>query len=290
MKRAILCVYYVPDDMEWMLSLHLKQIRKHSPSGTYKIYAAIIKCSSSVNQILNASPDIKVCEVEAENSHPSKQHSMALTQLMDRAFRDGCEVAFTLDVDSFPIRDDWMTSMETKAAERQGVCAVHRKENGDSFLPHPCGAAILSTFVDKYPFEFYPEGIEDKAKHFLSKYNQRPDSGIGLAYVLWENEHSWSEILRSNHVDLHYMIAGIYGDLIFHLGAGSRRPIFFQEMRCNRIIHLIAPLKGKPLLWRLHSLIERGVEGYLVRRNRKIVKSVMRELTNNADAFIESIR
>ena len=290
MKSAILCVYYVPVDMEWVFRLQLEHIRKFSPKNTYKIYAAIIKCSESIETQLRKSDDVIVCEVIADNKNPSKQHSMALTQLMKAALSDGREEIFTLDVDSFPIQKGWMNLMVTKAKNTGGVCAVHRIENGDVFLPHPCGTVILAPFFHKYPFEFYPENIESVGSEFLSKTNQRADSGIGLALALWTNEHSWSELPRSNRVNLHYLIAGVYGDVIFHLGAGSREPIFSKEIMTNSLMKATSALKSIPVLWRLHSLIEKGVEIYFTRRNRRIVNTVKKELLGSSNAFINTLR
>jgi len=208
MKSAILCVYYVPANMEWLFKLQLEHIRKFTPKNTYKIYAAIIRCSQRVETDLLSSDDVIVCDVIADNKNPSKQHSMALSQLMVAALSDGIEEVFTLDVDSFPIQKDWMNLMVTKAKKAGGVCAVHRIENGDVFLPHPCGTVILAPFCHKYPFEFYPENIKSVGSEFLSETNQRIDSGIGLALALWKNEHSWCELPRTNRVNLHYLIAG----------------------------------------------------------------------------------
>jgi hypothetical protein len=278
--------------MEWVFKLQLEHIRKFSPKNTYKIYAAIIKCFASIETQLRTANDVIICDVIADHKNPSKQHSMALTQLMNAALSDGREEIFTLDVDSFPIQKNWMNLMVTKAKKNSGVCAVHRIENGDVFLPHPCGALILASFVHKYPFEFFPENIESAGSEFLSETNQRADSGIGLALSLslWKNKQPWSELPRSNHLNMHYLIAGVYGDVIFHLGAGSREPIFSKEIKTNSLMKATSPLKKTPVLWHLHSLIEKGVEMYYTRKNRQIINNVQRELVRNSEVFINTLR
>ena len=283
MKSAILCVYYVSIDMEWVFDLQLAQIRKCSED--YKIYAAFIKGSQRVLSVLEASSDITLCEVSAENDHPSKQHSMALTQLMNYAVDDGAEAIYTLDVDSFPISKAWMEDMYNSAAQSSGVCAVHRLENGDKFLPHPSGCVVLADFVKNNPFEFYPEDIETTGKTFINETGQRPDSGIGLGYVLWKGNKTWAQLARSNERDLHYMMAGIYGNLVFHLGAGSRSPLFAKEVNDSTGLKALRVLDKMPVLWRLYDLFKRRTEASLIEKNTKIVMEIEAQLKKNPERF-----
>lgn len=285
LKNAILCVYYVPEEMEWVFDLQLDQIRKCTKD--YTIYAAFIKGSERVFNVLQESADIKICEVNAANSHPSKQHSMALTQLMRHAIDDGCGAIFTLDVDSFPIINDWMHTMIAMAEEGSGVCAVHRTENEDTFLPHPSGCVMLSSFVSQYPFEFYPENIEEVGSDYLEDTGQRPDSGIGLGYILWKHHFPWSEMQRSNSHNLHYLMAGIYGNVIFHLGAGSRRPLFAKELNDNSLLEKIKFFEKMPIFWRCYSILKKREEGKLISINSALVAEIETRLTENRDEFFK---
>jgi len=282
-KRAILCVYYVPVDMEWVFDLQLAQIRKCSED--YKIYAAFIKGSQRVLSVLQESSDITLCEVSAENDHPSKQHSMALTQLMNYAINDGVEAIYTLDVDSFPISNSWMKQMYNSALQNNGVCAVHRLENGDKFLPHPSGCAVLAEFVKNNPFEFYPENIEITGKMFIDETGQRPDSGIGLGYVLWNGKKTWAQLERSNGRNLHYIMAGIYGNVIFHLGAGSRSPLFAKEVNESTKLRILKILEKMPIVWRLYAFLKKRTEASLVKRNSKIMSEIESQLKENPECF-----
>ncbi len=283
MKSAILCVYYVPVDMEWVFDLQLAQIRKCSED--YKIYAAFIKGSQRVLSVLEASSDITLCEVSAENDHPSKQHSMALTQLMNYAVNDGVEAIYTLDVDSFPISKSWMKKMYSSASQNNGICAVHRLENGDKFLPHPSGCVVLADFVKDNPFEFYPEDIETTGKTFIDETGQRPDSGIGLGYVLWKGNKTWAQLVRSNERDLHYMMAGIYGNVVFHFGAGSRSPLFAKEVNESTGLKALRVLEKLPILWRLYAFFKKRTEASLIEKNTKIVTEIESQLKKDPEQF-----
>ncbi|PRO68457.1 hypothetical protein [Alteromonas gracilis] len=282
-KTAILCVYYVPEDMEWVFYKQLEQIRKNSQN--YIIYAAFIKGSDKVYNALKQSDDVKLCKVHAENNHPSKQHSMALTQLMQYAISDEVDAVVTLDVDSFPISDKWLDSMYLLASSSDGVCAVHRVENGDKFLPHPSGCLLLTQFIKDFPFEFYPDNLDDLDDKFINETEQRPDSGVGLGRVLWEHDLSWSQIKRTNKQDLHYLMAGVYGDIIFHLGAGSRSPLFAKEVNNSKTLRLIQSIENLPLLWRVHNKLKKYIENRLIKQNSKVVRRIELELKNNAEDF-----
>ena len=287
-KSAILCVYYVPEDMEWVFDLQLAQIRKCSED--YKIYAAFIKGSQRVLSVLQESSDIILCEVSAESDHPSKQHSMALTQLMNYAVNFGVEAIYTLDVDSFPISKSWMKQMYNSASQNNGVCAVHRIENGDKFLPHPSGCVVLTEFLKKNPFEFYPENIETTGKTFIDESGQRPDSGIGLGYVLWKGNKMWAQLERSNERDLHYMMAGIYGNVVFHLGAGSRGPLFAKEVNESPVLKALRTFEKMPVLWRLYAFFKKRTEASLIERNTKIVTEIESRLKKDAEQFFTYLK
>ena len=48
------------------------------------------------------------------------------------------------------------------------------------------------------------------------------DTGIGISYQLHKYGLGWHKMLRSNAIDDHYIIGGIYDNIIFHLGSGTR--------------------------------------------------------------------
>ena len=50
------------------------------------------------------------------------------------------------------------------------------------------------------------------------------DVGGNLLGLLNKNNIKWLPMLRSNKKDLHKLWFGIYGDLVYHHGAGFRRP------------------------------------------------------------------
>jgi hypothetical protein len=51
------------------------------------------------------------------------------------------------------------------------------------------------------------------------------DVGGNLLRCLERNGAEWTPILRSNRVDLHPVFFGVYGDIVYHQGAGFRSGI-----------------------------------------------------------------
>jgi hypothetical protein len=54
-------------------------------------------------------------------------------------------------------------------------------------------------------------------------------------------------LTRTNRVDLHPVIAGIYGDLVFHLGAGTRAAVFRSDTATAWSFRLTNPLARIPV-------------------------------------------
>ena len=67
-------------------------------------------------------------------------------------------------------------------------------------------------------------------KGFLRRHEQHVvHSGVGLGYCLEQAGKRWSPLRRSNGRRRHPVLAGVYADLIFHLGAATRKKTFFTN-------------------------------------------------------------
>jgi hypothetical protein len=289
MKAGIVCVYYVPGHTSWILELHLQRIRQHSQNMDYHIYGADVRLAKPEREQLENEPNCTLYPADSTSSLPNREHGENLTYLTQLAFEDGCDFVVTLDVDSFPIADDWLTKLAKYLRQSDGVTAVFRAENNDICLTHPCGTAISSAFYEKYNFDFYPDKASLKSEdfnYFLNKSAQRVDTGIGLAKVLWENKLSWHRLLRTNEIDIHPLMGGIYDDMIFHLGATSRTPEFDIDWQRQFLGSFIKRRQQSRFLWKLHRLVRRK----LINRNRHVQEEIERELKRNSEQFFFHLR
>ena len=229
-KLAILVVYVVPENMEWILQLHLDSIEQLTRDVDCRIIGVPLRLSDLARAILERRPmvDLLACEDAAERS--SKEHSLHLDRLAAYACSKDFSHFATFDVDSFPIRPGWFTSLAAQLSEQTPFAAVLREENRDFILPHPSGLLCEMPFYRKHRPVFYPDPKTDaETKTLIAQTFQRPDTGIGFAAKAHALGLDWIALRRTNAVNDHYIMAGIYGGVFFHLGAMGRKPRFYGD-------------------------------------------------------------
>lgn len=129
---------------------------------------------------------------------------------------DGDIVIF-LDSDAFPIND--LLKYIRNYLKEYPLLAIRRDENDGDIQPHPCFCATTAGFWREINGDWMP-GYE--WKNSSGKYVT--DVGGNLLEILDTRGISWHPLLRSNKKNLHPVFFGIYDDLIYHHGAGSRTP------------------------------------------------------------------
>jgi len=131
-----------------------------------------------------------------------------------KTFSDEDILIFT-DGDAWTITD-WVPTL-LNLLEKNPVVAVDRRENPEPALhpnfkpyPHPCFFATKARFWDENKLEWslHPPQIET----------------AGPVLMLWlkQNGYDYTPLLRNNVFNLHPLYFGIYGDMIYHHGAGNR--------------------------------------------------------------------
>ena len=172
---------------------------------------------------------------------------------------------------------------------RLRFAAVIRTENGDTVLPHPCGYFMTRDFYsDHQPslFVTQPASQTENYRKFVDTTQQRTDTGIGYGYVLWSSREEWLQLHRSNRHDLHFLMAGIYGEIFFHLGSSSRRPGFHMDYQRRLSLKIAGRLHQLPFLWRLSEIIN---ERYLA-GNQQTYLQITNRLKRDPYQFISELR
>ncbi|MEO6468405.1 MAG: hypothetical protein ABIP21_04845 [Acidimicrobiia bacterium] len=294
---AILVVYYLSNDDDLpILGLHLDRIERHT-RVPFQVYGAANRVTPAVRAMLADRGWLQVCEIEPTELRGSREHAFYLDALMARARADGADRIATFDVDSFPIDDTWLEVMET-AAGSSGLAGILRVENGDTVLPHPSGLLVHAEFLDRYEPSFSPDSDRTpEFRRFLHSTGQAGDTGLGFAYALWSDQLAWGRLLRSNGVDVHPIIAGIYADSVFHLAGVARGSLFRRDLARSRVHRITGPLERMPVTGGLgrvkRSVLERvraPAERAIVERNRVVFGRARAALLEDSDAFVAYLR
>lgn len=177
---------------------------------------------------------------------PVLLHAHALNRLLaevDESF----DFVMTLDSDAFPVRDGWIEDLRQRL-RTTSLTGIWRDEMASRLEPfvHPSCLYIRRERLlqMKQPFSF--AGVQDVGQRIT---NEVLDAGEKIM-----------PLMRSNVRNAHFLMGGIYGDLVYHHAAGSRRPVFRLtegDERESRIYaalrdevftdldHLIAILRGE---------------------------------------------
>lgn len=206
-----------------------------------------------------------------------KPHAPKLNLLADvvasRAESDDDWIMF-VDGDAFPIADVVPFARETLA--EVPLLAIQRKENMGDQQPHPCFCMTTVGFWKEI------RGDWDSGYTWENAYGKmETDVGGNLLGKLRERGAEWRPLLRSNRTDLHPLWFGVYGDLVYHHGAGFRRPVSRLDWHNQRIT-------GVEWLDRVLQRL-RLVRGHFKRKfavpNRELGERVYRLILEDPDFF-----
>jgi len=172
---------------------------------------------------------IIIGENDTPNTSPSLSHRIGLRASIDffRENRNHYDTFCILDSDCFPVRKGWLKDTKQKLRENNlKFAAVLRLENGELF-PHPSGIIIPREFIEEDIFAFpdnfdnTPTDVVDNTKNVING-NTMHDTGTNMTF--WDNDGKLQgyPLVRSNVWNLHPLYAGIYGDIFYHNGFGSR--------------------------------------------------------------------
>ncbi|MBO6503986.1 MAG: hypothetical protein JJ850_17290 [Kordiimonadaceae bacterium] len=287
LKVGIACVYFFRDEDAWILDLQLDFIER-TTDVDFTVYAAAKRLQPELKEKLASRHFVTLVEMPEFDGIGGPEHGFFLSHLVRRAANDGCTHVCTLDCDSFPVSKGWPRALIQEMGTDYEVAAVFRAENMDKDLPHPCGAFFTRDIALLDGLQFWPDDhiqTTSEFKKYMRDTGQRFDTGIGLGFSLWHAKKTWLKLLRSNTHELHYIMAGVYDSIFFHLGASSRRPAFNLDFRTKPLLRLSVALQGVPVLWRLGRIIENS---YLD-KNEKLAKTMRHALREDPVKFIKGL-
>ena len=166
--------------------------------------------------------------IEQRGPHGDKLNHLALEVIREASDDD---LLMFLDGDAFPI-DDPMPLISA-GLEAAPLLAVRRVENFDDPQPHPCFCVTRCSTWRDLP------GDWSKGYSWTGPSGEPvTDVGANLLRQLELTGTPWVPVLRTQQLDVHPVFFGIYGNAIYHHGAGFRRPIARSDL-------LAAPRRAK---------------------------------------------
>jgi hypothetical protein len=158
--------------------------------------------------------------------HQSGRHSDKLNHLAIEIAHEATDedLLMFLDGDAFPIADPMPLISDGLA--RAPLIAVRRAENNRDRQPHPCFCVTTVGAWQGIPGDWsmgynWPTGNDVAIS----------DVGGNLLRRLELTETPWVEVLRSNRKNPDPIFFAIYGDAIYHHGAGFRPVAFLRGHR-----------------------------------------------------------
>jgi len=165
--------------------------------------------------VFNLEPQDKYSIYNLSAVNVSQYHAERLNYLANFACigaNDSDKLIF-VDSDAFPISSNWVKVIDDNL-KINPITAIQRIENlaptrdcTPEWHPHPCFFVTTVKFWKENGLNF----------------NSIPTAGYNIGEWLISKKLDFTKIHRSNTVNLHPLYFGIYGDIVYHHGAGNRR-------------------------------------------------------------------
>jgi hypothetical protein len=188
------------------IDIQLRYLNRHV-SEPFRVYA-----------FLNGISEAHTGKYFYASTEPIRGHAAKLNILSDvirRSQADDSDILIFLDGDAFPIDD--IVPLVREKLEIHPLVAVQRFENNGDRQPHPCFCATTVGFWNSIGGD-WAEG------HSWADSDGRPTTDVGgnLLGILETRGIEWCPLHRTNRRNLHPLWFGIYGNAVYHHGAGFR--------------------------------------------------------------------
>jgi len=226
-KAAILIVNggIDPKNGRW-LELCLENLHKYTKASNCHLYIWNNNVQDKwVDEFVNTFKNTTLLEADPEEKL-RHLHAVPLQRLYELAIKDNPKYIITMDTDAFPIRSDWLEEMVRKLNDGYTLAGVWRDELGEGIQPYVHASCLCTTvdFIEKYKLRL--DSIPKKTNIRHDTLSTFTDKALELGLKIFK-------LKRSNQNQLHSVIGGIYGDTIYHHGAGSRKYVHFWNEKYN---------------------------------------------------------
>jgi hypothetical protein len=243
-------------DDRW-IEPQLRFLRRNVPAE-HRVYA-------SLNGIDRAWDRKFFFAADLDGGHADKLNELA-TVVAERGSAD--DLLLFVDGDAFPI-----APVGSDLLGGTGLCAVRRDENLGDRQPHPSFCLTTVGFWTEIGGD-WRRGYEWTS----STGDHVTDVGGNLLGILTERGAPWRPLLRTNRVDLDPLWFGVYGDVVYHHGAGFRPPLARRvDLQGRGAVRAAAARARTPAWVPVLGRVERSLRYRLAERRHR------QELARHAD-------
>jgi hypothetical protein len=212
--------------------------------------------------------------IDQEGRHSDKLNHLAIEILAEASDDD---LVMFLDGDAFPIADPMPLIADGLA--RAPLLAIRRPENAGDVQPHPSFCVTTAGFWREIG------GDWSQGYRWVNDEGRRvSDVGGNLLRKLELSKIEWVSVLRSNRTDLDPIFFGIYGDVIYHHGAGFRgltrltryHASLAPERRARSRVPVLGYLRRRAD-WRARQATDRELRERLSRLSEEVIASIQRD-------------
>jgi hypothetical protein len=215
-------------DARW-IDVQLRYLRRHTREP-YRVYASLEGIDPR---------HFSRFHYVADHSGPTGPRGLAIDEKLNLLAGEIARQAEPEDLlvfmhgDTFPIRD-WVGTVRGMLAERP-LAAVRRDENHEP-IPHWSFCATTAGFWSEIGGDWSRGPTWDFNGERIT------DTGAALLEILERRGIAWHPILRTNATNPHPVWFGVYGNLVYHHGAGFRTPM--SRLDASTYWHLPVPLRN----------------------------------------------
>lgn len=201
------CVVFWKD--KW-LPLFLKYFENHLPKDN----DFALCCAYTDTDFHGLEDKFHVRHKTDVQNHPAKLNKLA--EIVSKEANDSDIIIF-MDSDCLLIDNNWYEKVKEGVRLRKFMAVIRPENNGDK-QPHPCFAATTVGFWKKIQGDWGAGG----SGWLDSQGRVRKDTGSIMLDKLYAANTNWKKIRRTYGLADHPMFFGVYGDFVYHHGAGSR--------------------------------------------------------------------
>ena len=255
---------------DW-IELQLRAIAQNCPVP-YRMYAFLNHVDESYHSRFDG------VHTEDGLTHPEKLNRLA-GEICESAPSE--DILVFIDGDAFPVRD---LSPAFDSLARYPLVAVQRTENNGDQQPHPCFCVTTVGFWREI-------GGDWRGGGYWKNLQGRPVTDVGgrLLNTLEDRGIAWQPLNRTNLRDLHPLWFGVYGDLVYHHGAGFRDKLCRLDALngvdtfSRAVLRLQRGLRLRQRSRSLDDRLTRFIHDYMRRRNSRLADRVYASIQQDGD-------
>ncbi|MEP5765008.1 MAG: hypothetical protein ABJ308_10445 [Halieaceae bacterium] len=253
------------------IDTQLEALKRHCP------------CPMRLYAYLSGVDEAFYVHFDSVHTEDNLSHPLKLNALADEicALANDDDILIFIDGDAFPVAD---LGAAVDALERYPLVAAQRLENNGDLQPHPCFCCTTVGFWREIAGDWRGGG-------YWKNSQGQPVTDVGgrLLVSLQERGVEWLALTRSNKHDLHPLWFGVYGDVVYHHGAGFRDKLCrLDALRgVDLFSRLILKLQARLRLGRIWPGLDRAItkriHNYMRFRNGRMADRVFASIQADPD-------